>query len=97
MGGLVVASTGHAGRALAILVTPLPIVFSTKILKYVKPFNPKHTEDLIRIIVTQRCKNLKRAGAHFLEKNGSNMSDLVGQGQGHHFAALVAILKAEGC
>jgi hypothetical protein len=96
MSGLVVASTGHAGRALAILVTPLHIVFSTKILKYVKPFDPKHVGDLIRIIVTQRCKNLKPAGAHFLEKNGAKMSDLISQGEGYHYTALSTILKLEG-
>lgn len=96
-GPMELASTGHAGRALAILVTPLHIVFSNKILKCVKPFNPKHAEDLIRIIVTQRGTNLKRAGAHFLEKNGANISDLVSQGEGYHFTALTNILKAEGC
>jgi len=100
MGGLVVASTGHAGRALAMLVSPLPIVFSTKILKYVKPFNPKHVEDLIRIIVTQRCKNLKLAGAHFQGTTGTLMSELIAQGEGLQpmcQSLLVAILKAEGC
>jgi len=100
MGGLVVASTGHAGRAMAILVTPLPIVFSSKILKYVKPFNPKHADDLIRIIVTQRCKNLKLAGALFHEKTGTLMSEVVAQSEGLApmcQTSLVTILKSEGC
>jgi len=100
MGGLVMTSTGHAGRALAILVTPLDVVFSTKFHKYCHPWDPKHANDLIRICVTQRGQggHLKAAGQHFLSKYGQSMSSLVGpQGVGHHYACILTILQSEGC
>jgi len=88
--------SGHTGRALATLVTPLPLVFAHKILKCVKPPNTK-PEELIRVIVTQRRQNLRGAGEHVLAVEKVPMSELVAQCTGTHIPALVAMLKAEGC
>lgn len=93
-------STSHAGRALALLVTPLPLVFGNKFVKYLRPFSPKHFPDLARIIVTQRGLHLKKAAEHFQSVANLTLTEAISQADGSQPAAQLALttmLKVEGC
>lgn len=63
---------GDTGRALALLVTPLDLVFSRKFYESMKGMGTKDTM-LVRLIATQKGRGLKAVNNRFLTDNQKNL------------------------
>jgi annexin A7/11 len=85
-----------AGKALAQLATPPHVLFADKIRKTMDGMGT-NDEKLIRLLTTQRGRNLKAAGKHFLEVNRKTISAAVTEEtSGDYRDILVKMCTAEG-
>jgi len=85
------------GNALATLVTPPQVLFAEKIFKAMKGWTTK-SDDLTRLITSQRGRHLAAAGKYFLEVNKRTISGMVqADTHGDYRDVLMKICAAEGC
>jgi annexin A7/11 len=88
--------SGDAGKALAQLATPPHVLFADKIRGCMQGMGT-NDEKLIRLLTTQRGRNLKAAGKHFLEVHRQTISAAVtSETSGDYRAILLKMLAAEG-